>query len=80
MQKEAFFCGVPCITMRDETEWVETVAAGRNRLAGASREGILSAYHSLGDHSVEGAENPFGDGFASNRIVSILSARSQIRE
>ena len=79
MQKEAFFCGVPCITMRDETEWVETVAAGRNRLAGASREGILSAYHTLGDHGVEGAENPFGDGFASNRIVSILSARSQIQ-
>ena len=80
MQKEAFFCGVPCITMRDETEWVETVAAGHNRLAGASREGILSAYLSLGDHGAEGAENPFGDGFASNRIVSILSARYPVRE
>jgi UDP-GlcNAc3NAcA epimerase len=43
VQKEAFFFGVPCITMRDETEWVETVDSGANRLAGANRDRIHAA-------------------------------------
>jgi UDP-GlcNAc3NAcA epimerase len=73
MQKEAFFFRVPCITMRDETEWVETVAAGWNRLAGASRERIVSAYHSFPPRSFDQAGRPFGDGFAAQQIVSILS-------
>jgi UDP-GlcNAc3NAcA epimerase len=73
MQKEAFFFRVPCITIRDETEWVETVAADWNRLAGASRERIVSAYHSIPQRSLDQEERPFGDGLAAHRIVSILS-------
>jgi UDP-GlcNAc3NAcA epimerase len=73
MQREAFFYNVPCITMRDETEWVETVTAGGNRLSGASREKIVSAYLSSSDQSITQLDSPFGDGFASNQIVSILS-------
>lgn len=44
MQKEAMWLKVPCITMRDETEWVETVENGWNKVAGASSDKILIAY------------------------------------
>jgi UDP-GlcNAc3NAcA epimerase len=44
VQKEAMWLGVPCVTLRDETEWVETVKAGRNELAGCQREKILAAF------------------------------------
>jgi UDP-N-acetylglucosamine 2-epimerase len=43
MQKEAYWLGVPCITLRDETEWVETVESGWNILAGADRNRIVTA-------------------------------------
>ena len=47
VQKEAYFMGVPCITLRDETEWVETVQAGWNTLAGADSNKIYEAFLSL---------------------------------
>ena len=47
LQKEAYWAGVPCLTLRDETEWVETVSAGWNRLVGASRERIVDAARSF---------------------------------
>jgi UDP-GlcNAc3NAcA epimerase len=72
VQKEAFFYGVPCITMRDETEWVETVELGWNRLVGASRERILDAFADHSKRPAATAASPYGDGKASERILSAL--------
>lgn len=72
MQKEAFFFGVPCVTLRPETEWVETVESGWNIVVGTDRERILAA--------VQEQERPdntppaiFGDGHASKKVIDILS-------
>jgi UDP-N-acetylglucosamine 2-epimerase len=47
VQKEAYWLGTPCITARDETEWVETVTAGWNTLAGADSGRITEALHTF---------------------------------
>jgi len=73
MQKEAYFFGVPCVTLREETEWVETVEAGWNILVGADSEKILDA---VGNFEPNGHRPPFfGDGRASERIVEILTQK-----
>lgn len=71
VQKEAFFYGVPCITMRDETEWVETVEMGWNTLTGASKERIMSAALSSSQPSMN-KNNVYGDGRASVKIIDLL--------
>ena len=73
LQKEAMFAGVPCITLRDETEWGETVTSGCNQLVGAEKEAILAAVHSRGATLPPQGKNPYGDGHASEHIVTILS-------
>jgi UDP-GlcNAc3NAcA epimerase len=70
MQKEAYFHGVPCITLRDETEWVETINSGWNSLTGVSESKILKCFENLT------IPNEFiklyGDGGSSKRIINNL--------
>jgi UDP-GlcNAc3NAcA epimerase len=71
MQKEAYFHQVPCITLRDETEWVETVQAGWNQLVGANAEQILSAWRNAAKPSGQ-TENLYGDGNAAEKLLGWL--------
>ena len=71
MQKEAYFHQVPCITLRDETEWVETVEAGCNHLVGANKEHILKAWRTAKAPAHE-VGNLYGDGAAASRVVQLL--------
>ncbi len=71
VQKEAFFYGIPCITMRDETEWVETVELGWNQLVGANRNQILAALSDSHNQRSQSAK-PYGDGKASEKILNII--------
>jgi UDP-GlcNAc3NAcA epimerase len=72
VQKEAYFQNVPCITLREETEWVETVDLGVNILCGADEQRILDAWNSVQTHKFNWAANPYGDGDSSTKVVQQL--------
>jgi UDP-N-acetylglucosamine 2-epimerase len=74
LQKEAYWLGVPCVTMRGETEWVETVAAGWNMLVGSDSERIIEAVHSFTPSDTRPIL--YGNGFAAERCVNLLSGSS----
>ena len=70
IQKEAYFYRTPCITLRDETEWTETVDAGWNQLAGYRTEKILEC---LKNTPAKSEINDYGDGHAAEKIVQAIS-------
>jgi UDP-N-acetylglucosamine 2-epimerase len=72
VQREAYFLGVPCLTLRDETEWIETVAVGWNKLVGTDPVQVIDAWLTF----TPPVERPpiFGDGTAGRRIVQILES------
>lgn len=70
IQKEAYWLGVPCITLRDETEWVETVLSGWNILVGADTDRILHAVQTFVPPSVR--PTLYGDGQTAAHCVALL--------
>ncbi len=71
MQKEAYWFGVPCITLRDETEWVETVEAGWNVVVGADRKKIVDAVRCF--KTDKPRPELYGNGRAAEKIVEGLA-------
>ena len=71
IQKEAYWLGTPCVTLRDETEWVETVQAGWNVLAGAETVRITAAVR--GFVLPQARPALYGDGDAAARMVEGLT-------
>lgn len=69
LQKEAYFFSKQCLTLRDETEWVELIEIGANTLVGANREKILDAYSNLKDMP-KNEQYLYGTGNASLIIVN----------
>lgn len=74
VQKEAFFYQVPCVTLRDETEWVELVESGWNRLASPESGAVLAETIKSALGSTGRDVRPYGDGDAAIKIVDRLAA------
>jgi UDP-N-acetylglucosamine 2-epimerase len=71
LQKEAYWLGVPCLTLRTETEWIETVDAGWNRVVGSDSKAIVDAVRTFEPNV---ARTPlYGDGAAAERCVDLLA-------
>jgi UDP-N-acetylglucosamine 2-epimerase len=74
LQKEAYWLGVPCLTMRKETEWVETVECGWNTLVGSDSKRIVETVLTFAPSGSR--PNLYGDGLAAARCVDLLSEGS----
>jgi len=72
VQKEAFFHRTPCITLRDETEWIELVEAGVNQLVGADADAIAAAVAKAPTFKLSAGLAIYGSGDAGSRIADIL--------
>lgn len=75
VQKEAFFYRVPCVTTRDQTEWVETVQTGWNVLVGADRTKLRDAVWAQ-QRGQEDTFQPYGNGASAGRMADLLLTAS----
>ena len=72
LQKEAFFYEKPCVTLRDETEWVELIENGFNKIVGADEDKIISGYKEMSKIKNYYNINLYGNGEASKKIIAEL--------
>lgn len=75
VQKEAYFLKVPCITLRDKTEWTETVNLGWNIVTEVDRNKILESIYKIHRIPKRYTKNLYGDGKSAERIVKIISKK-----
>lgn len=72
LQKEAYFFGKKCITLRDETEWVELVDGGFNQVVGSEYSRIIDSYNLSKSKKCNFSANLYGEGNASKKIIETL--------
>ncbi len=74
LQKEAYFAGVPCVTLRDETEWIETLELGWNRLATPNDSKVMcqAVVNALSFKRNSPPDPIYGDGDAAGKIIDVL--------
>jgi len=72
LQKEAYFFEKPCVTFRDETEWVELVEVGANKVVGAKRKAIVEAAEGYLKAKPNFTQKLYGEGKASEKIIETL--------
>jgi UDP-GlcNAc3NAcA epimerase len=76
VQKEAYFFAKHCITLREQTEWVELVNNGFNEITGSDTERILSAYRALPSRKADFSLALYGDAKAGEKIVQALMQKA----
>ncbi len=72
IQKEAYFHEVPCVTLRDETEWVDLVEAGANILVGADKGKIIQGISRMMEKEIDSSSAVYGRCDAAEKVVEIL--------
>ena len=73
VQKEAYFNKIPCITLRENTEWIETIEEGANKLVGVNPEKIKDGINNFYPKEQNFSKSLYGDGRTSEKIIKILN-------